>query len=96
VWQPIFLLRFYTVWADSGGSPYARKADNGKNGRIGVGLLCGTKARAIGRGRVKTRTRFFRMGSGYWLRDETSPPVFAAIANGDNSWVAVGNIFGEE
>src|ERR1035437_10308696 len=38
--------RHRLVMADSGGSPCARKADTGKNGRIGVGLLCGIKASA--------------------------------------------------
>ena len=50
---------------------------------------------APGRGCVKTPTRFFKMGSGYWLTDKASPPVLPATANGLNSRVEVGNIFVE-
>jgi hypothetical protein len=51
--------------------------------------------RTLGRGCVKTHSHFFKMGSGYWLRDKASPSVLMAIIIGRNSWVEVGNIFVE-
>lgn len=44
---------------------------------------------------MKTPTRFFKVGSGYWLRVEASPSVFSAMANGCNPSIEVGNIFCE-
>src|SRR5450830_1186298 len=73
--------RHRLVMADSGGSPCARKADNGKNGRIGVDLFCGIKAQCVLS--AQQRTDAFP-GSGHpacWTRNETARPVRFSLEN---------------